>query len=349
VSILTSNTFTARAIQRFGVRDHQPIHPALHEANPLILLINHEDEVQRFLLAMGDKQSNEMAMNFWWCNQGGPGWEGEREAGIVCAEGYPIQYPAGLTFRKTVGEVKAVDIILHYRTQVKGIVAFSRAREDGRYEKKLPKVAGKSYGSGWWFPAEYHNLTTPINKSDFVAELIPLFETGFAVNPNGNVKQQYFPRFNRAGLGVVLKHVSEPIPNWLSTLRLPDDSPPRKTRNDTQPREKFDSELAARIKEARSLSKSERERKMAAEPEFPKRRLVVTTEFHRSALVILTVLDRAKGVCEECGKKAPFRRRSNGLPYLEVHHRTPLSQGGKDKVSNAVALCPNCHRAAHHG
>lgn len=61
------------------------------------------------------------------------------------------------------------------------------------------------------------------------------------------------------------------------------------------------------------------------------------------------VLKRAKGMCEECKKLAPFVRRSDGSPYLEVHHMKKLSDGGLDKVENAKALCPNSHRQAHHG
>ncbi|HXU34436.1 MAG TPA: HNH endonuclease [Thermoanaerobaculia bacterium] len=34
---------------------------------------------------------------------------------------------------------------------------------------------------------------------------------------------------------------------------------------------------------------------------------------------------------------------------MEVHHRIRLAYGGEDTVENAVALCPNCHREAHHG
>ncbi|MFX5176317.1 HNH endonuclease, partial [Acinetobacter baumannii] len=53
--------------------------------------------------------------------------------------------------------------------------------------------------------------------------------------------------------------------------------------------------------------------------------------------------------CECCGSLAPFSRRRDGSPYLEVHHKRPLSKGGDDTVENAVALCPNCHRFEHHG
>jgi 5-methylcytosine-specific restriction protein A len=39
----------------------------------------------------------------------------------------------------------------------------------------------------------------------------------------------------------------------------------------------------------------------------------------------------------------------DGLPYLELHYVQGLADGGADAVSNAVALCPNCHREIHHG
>jgi len=40
---------------------------------------------------------------------------------------------------------------------------------------------------------------------------------------------------------------------------------------------------------------------------------------------------------------------STGMPYLEVHHWTPLAEGGLDTIENAAALCPNCHKQAHFG
>lgn len=63
----------------------------------------------------------------------------------------------------------------------------------------------------------------------------------------------------------------------------------------------------------------------------------------------MKVLRRANGVCEQCGDKAPFIRRSDNIPYLEVHHKVMLSEGGEDTVVNAHALCPNCHREVHYG
>ena len=69
--------------------------------------------------------------------------------------------------------------------------------------------------------------------------------------------------------------------------------------------------------------------------------------FLRDPRVKAYVLKRAGGRCEACEHNAPFTNKY-GENYLEVHHIKPLANGGSDRVSNAVALCPNCHRAAHH-
>lgn len=71
--------------------------------------------------------------------------------------------------------------------------------------------------------------------------------------------------------------------------------------------------------------------------------------FERNPDVVAEVLFRANGICELCGRTAPFRRAAGGTPYLEVHHRTRLADGGDDTVQNAIALCPNCHRQQHYG
>lgn len=59
--------------------------------------------------------------------------------------------------------------------------------------------------------------------------------------------------------------------------------------------------------------------------------------------VRVSVMRRASGKCELCGRAAPFLTRE-GQPYLEIHYIVPLTLGGKDVLANAVALCPNCHR-----
>lgn len=98
----------------------------------------------------------------------------------------------------------------------------------------------------------------------------------------------------------------------------------------------------------------------SAEPEKRKERLkhadkvpvqivAYRVAYNRNPDVVAEVLERANGVCEACGESAPFTRASNGTPYLEVHHRVFLSDGGLDCVDNAEAICPNCHRKKHFG
>ncbi len=117
----------------------------------------------------------------------------------------------------------------------------------------------------------------------------------------------------------------------------------------TLTQEQIDLELAADIEFSRCLSEADRASRLAAAAKIPEKIQVVSLGFRRNADVIVTVLLRAKGICEACGEKAPFARRSDGSPYLEVHHRVALSQNGEDTVENAAALCPNCHRRVHHG
>lgn len=67
----------------------------------------------------------------------------------------------------------------------------------------------------------------------------------------------------------------------------------------------------------------------------------------RSVAIRLYVLLRANGCCEGCGAPAPFSR-LDGSPYLEPHHTTRLGDDGPDHPARVIALCPNCHRRAHH-
>lgn len=79
----------------------------------------------------------------------------------------------------------------------------------------------------------------------------------------------------------------------------------------------------------------------------PERRAVSGLAIVRDGAVRKAVLDRALGLCEYC--KAPGFRTFGGQIYLETHHVIPLSEGGRDRVNNVIALCPNDHRKAHHG
>jgi 5-methylcytosine-specific restriction protein A len=114
--------------------------------------------------------------------------------------------------------------------------------------------------------------------------------------------------------------------------------------------EKFlEEELQEEVSKAGKLSDTKLKARLKKAKAVPEKIQVVSVGFKRNPNVIVAVLRRAKGYCEKCGKKAPFNRRSDGSPFLEVHHWTPLSLGGEDTVGNAAALCPNCHRKEHHG
>lgn len=107
--------------------------------------------------------------------------------------------------------------------------------------------------------------------------------------------------------------------------------------------------LRAGISKSLSSARSERLGRLAA---APKRALQITTvsrAYLRNPDVVAEVLYRAAGACEGCAQPAPFLRTAGGTPYLEVHHRIRLSEGGEDTVENAIALCPNCHRQEHFG
>lgn len=79
---------------------------------------------------------------------------------------------------------------------------------------------------------------------------------------------------------------------------------------------------------------------------IPEKHDTHVSQFARSAAVVKEVKNRAHGICELCGNPAPFKDK-HGEPFLEVHHIVWLSCGGEDSTTNAVALCPNCHRKMH--
>ena len=73
-----------------------------------------------------------------------------------------------------------------------------------------------------------------------------------------------------------------------------------------------------------------------------------TSQYCRDPKIKAWILKNANGKCECCCKYAPFTA-FDGLPYLEVHHIIRLADGGPDTISNAIAVCPNCHRELHFG
>lgn len=107
--------------------------------------------------------------------------------------------------------------------------------------------------------------------------------------------------------------------------------------------------LEEEIENSKQLNETDRMMRLARASKRPEEIKIVSKGYKRNSDVIAVVLERAKGICEVCGNEAPFIRKSDGTPYLEIHHVTPLSENGEDTVENAIAVCPNCHRKSHFG
>jgi 5-methylcytosine-specific restriction protein A len=107
--------------------------------------------------------------------------------------------------------------------------------------------------------------------------------------------------------------------------------------------------LANQIRKAALDDPAARQARLSRASAKPRTFMRLVRDYMRNPDVIAEVLVRAGGVCEVCGNPAPFRRRADGSPYLEVHHKIRLADGGDDTVENAIALCPNCHRQQHYG
>jgi len=80
----------------------------------------------------------------------------------------------------------------------------------------------------------------------------------------------------------------------------------------------------------------------------PKRYDITITKYDRNSQIVAWVLTNAKGICECCNKEAPCVK-DDGVPFLEVHHLRRLADNGSDSITNAIAICPNCHRELHYG
>ena len=218
------------------------------------------------------------------------------------------------------------------------------ARKDGNTKAELAEIAGPlSAGS--------MKIGLRILKEMFVgkqyAMTMPPGDTEYFLN---RINEELDP----SSLDLAFRSIDQHLNNYINT-------------NGNQPliREVYDRWLAksgaittleahlaqesAALATALVRTQADRAARLAAADPMPKTTTVTATVYLRNPDVAAIVLLRANGSCEACGKPAPFRKRADGTPYLEVHHRLPLAEHGPDTVANAIALCPNCHRQAHHG
>ncbi len=113
--------------------------------------------------------------------------------------------------------------------------------------------------------------------------------------------------------------------------------------------EQYNKDLAQKIFDSRKVDSIKRKSRLKKSSSKASEKLVTTIVYDRNPDVVAEVLERANGNCEKCMQPAPFLRASDGTPYLECHHKVPLSKGGEDTVENAIGVCPNCHRELHFG
>jgi 5-methylcytosine-specific restriction protein A len=102
-------------------------------------------------------------------------------------------------------------------------------------------------------------------------------------------------------------------------------------------------DLSAKV----SLLRKQAYLKLPPGSKHPQLAVRTTSSYVRDPAVKAWVLEAARGTCEGCDSPAPFSG-NDGLPYLEVHHVMPLASHGSDTTTNAVGLCPNCHRRCHY-
>lgn len=102
-----------------------------------------------------------------------------------------------------------------------------------------------------------------------------------------------------------------------------------------------------KLKEVRKFNSNEiKSRAKIAETENVSTKEVKTIYRERNQYIAEYTKERANGICDLCGKEAPFKDK-NGRPYLESHHVITLAENGPDAIYNTVAICPNCHRRIH--
>jgi 5-methylcytosine-specific restriction protein A len=98
--------------------------------------------------------------------------------------------------------------------------------------------------------------------------------------------------------------------------------------------------------QAAALSDKELAKLVEKVAKHPKAVSTKSTVYPRNAFIAEYAKRRAAGHCDLCRSPAPFKS-AEGKPYLECHHIKWLAHLGADRIENAVALCPNCHRKMH--
>lgn len=99
-------------------------------------------------------------------------------------------------------------------------------------------------------------------------------------------------------------------------------------------------------------SAAQRDARLKVAPRYSAQIEALVAVFERNPDVVAEVRSRAGAICQACKNISPFRRRADGLPYLEVHHRITLANGGPDTVqwttrSRFVRIAIELHTTAN--
>jgi len=111
----------------------------------------------------------------------------------------------------------------------------------------------------------------------------------------------------------------------------------------------FNQDLEAEVAESLNDTAEDRGARLKMATPKPTKQTIKVFGYRRNPDVVAEVLLRAGGICEGCKNEGPFIGKKRNEPFLEVHHKQHLANGGDDTVKNAIALCPNCHRELHLG
>jgi HNH endonuclease len=265
------------------------------------------------------------------------------------------QYKPGVTLRgliegtknhghyhELMKDARAGDVVIHIHEPKRGhkylsgasIVDREAVRKGGDYSVSLRDV--------FWLP-----ITDRISIAEFLKKHAKAIRKELTSHPKNYPFLLRKERHSQLkGLSLTQRYFTK-LTSHLAELILGEISGLITVETEEEYRAVFDDAVA----DASSLDSDELRRRVSYMPAKPLRVLRTIYAFNRNPFVVAVVLRRAKLTgCEAdfCMNRKPFIR-SDGSPFLEVHHRLPLARGGLDTVENAIALCPNCHRKAHYG
>lgn len=176
---------------------------------------------------------------------------------------------------------------------------------------------------GTWWMSEIINLV-PINNPVHISE----FNDFITVSRTGSITKLTDSQWERLKWIIHSKN-----PQLYPNAKAPD-------------KEELEKEFEEEVKKQMQLPLTQLENLAKKKSSKATATSSYSTVYKRNAIIAAYTKKRANGVCQLCGKPAPFDD-VNGEPYLECHHVIWLSKGGMDSIDNCVALCPNCHRKMH--